>query len=225
MHISRQRELEQKLGPVESFNVECSSCGKSFQIRLRSKKFDPNKKYYCCRSCSNRRYPSEKTKLKISETIKENYQNSICTKENTNVDSLKNNIELKRSSFFKDSIHLSWNNKSMYLRSGLELDYAKYLDSLRVDYDVEALRIPYFDSEKDKFRIAKPDFYISDTNTVVEIKSEFTYNYDNMKCRAKEYLNRKYKFVLVLDHKEYKVENIEDLPKQNKKFTIDILNE
>ena len=62
----------------------------------------------------------------------------------------------------------------MYLRSSYEFDYAKILDSQKIEYEVETIRLEYYDSQRKTNRIAVPDFYIPSINTIVEIKSEYT---------------------------------------------------
>jgi len=43
----------QKFGPFLYFNVTCNSCGDKFKIQKRKLLFEPDKKYYCSRSCSS----------------------------------------------------------------------------------------------------------------------------------------------------------------------------
>ena len=98
--------------------------------------------------------------------------------------------------------HTAWNGKEVYLRSSYELDYAKELDDMRVEYDVECLRIKYFDSIRGLYRCAVPDFYIPSQNLIVEIKSDWTLNKQEMIDKRKAYLEQGYKFKLILEHKE-----------------------
>lgn len=104
---------------------------------------------------------------------------------------------------FKTCWHTTWNNKDVFLRSSYELDYAIELDSLKIDYDVESLRIKYFDSTQHKFRCAIPDFYLVETNTIVEIKSNWTFNKQNLKDKFAEYKKLGYNVKLILEHTEY----------------------
>lgn len=53
-----------------------------------------------------------------------------------------------------------------------------------------------------KERIAIPDFYLPDTNTIIEIKSIFTLDVQNMKDKVAAYLAFGFKFKLILEHKE-----------------------
>lgn len=103
---------------------------------------------------------------------------------------------------YKQGWHTTWNNKQVYLRSSYEFDYANELDKQNVDYDVECLRIKYFDSLRNEYRCAIPDFYLKDSNTIVEIKSNYTYNEQNMKDRFDEYKKLGYNVKLILEHNE-----------------------
>lgn len=54
-----------------------------------------------------------------------------------------------------------------------------------------------------KKRIAIPDFYLVDNNEIVEIKSNWTYDEQNMKDKIKVYKDNGYNVKLILEHKEY----------------------
>jgi hypothetical protein len=98
--------------------------------------------------------------------------------------------------------HTTWEGKEVYLRSSYELDYAKMLDEQKIKYDVECLHIKYFDTNKNEYRCSIPDFYLIDSNTIVEIKSEYTLNIQNMKDKFKSYKDLGYNSKLILEHKE-----------------------
>ena len=88
------------------------------------------------------------------------------------------------------------------MRSSYEKDYADYLDSNKISYDVETLKIDYYDTQEKIERIAIPDFYLMDSNTIVEIKSSWTLDIINMIDKVKAYKENGYNFILILDHKE-----------------------
>lgn len=98
--------------------------------------------------------------------------------------------------------HTTWDDKEVYLRSSYELEYAQELDSKQIKYDVESLRIKYFDTQENSYRCAIPDFYLPDTNTIVEIKSTWTYDEQNMKDKFRAYKDLGYNTKLILDKKE-----------------------
>ena len=106
--------------------------------------------------------------------------------------------------------HTTWNNKEVYLHSSYEFDYAKKLDEQKINYEVECFRIKYFDTQTNMFRCSIPDFYISETNTIVEIKSSWTLNIQNLKDRIKAYNELGYNFKLIYEHEEVDIDNIEN---------------
>ena len=106
---------------------------------------------------------------------------------------------------YKCGWHVTWNNKNVYLRSSFELDYAKELDKQQIDYEVEFKHIKYWDSQKQEYRCAIPDFYIPKDNMIVEIKSLYTLDKQNMIDKKKAYLDLGYKFKLICDHKELEI--------------------
>jgi hypothetical protein len=103
---------------------------------------------------------------------------------------------------YKQGWHTTWNGKRIYYRSGYELDYAKKLDEEKVNYEVEKIRITYWDSELKKTRVAIADFYFPEQNLIVEIKSNFTFKVKEMYDKVREYINYGYKFKLIIDFVE-----------------------
>ena len=85
--------------------------------------------------------------------------------------------------------YTTWNGKEVYLRSSYELDYAKELDKQKIDYEVEGLRIKYWNTQTNDYRCAIADFYIPSQNLIVEIKSSWTLDEQNMKDKIKAYKN------------------------------------
>lgn len=113
---------------------------------------------------------------------------------------LQGKNSLNHSYMYNCEWHTTWNNKEVYLRSSYELDYAKELDELKIDYEVESLRIKYFDTQRNEYRCAIPDFYIPETNTIIEIKSEWTLDIQNMKDKFKAYKEFGYNCKLMYEH-------------------------
>lgn len=112
---------------------------------------------------------------------------------------------LKGRMNYKNEYHTTWNKKEVYLRSSYELDYAKELDEQQIDYEVEYFHIKYWNSQKQEYRRAIPDFYLPDTNTIVEIKSSWTLDEQNMKDKIKAYKELGFNVKLICDHKEIKI--------------------
>ena len=113
-----------------------------------------------------------------------------------------NRIDMPQVNSYHDEYHKTWDNNIVYLRSSYETDYANILDDNKIHYEVESLKIKYFDTQLNKERIAIPDFYIRDKNLIVEIKSNFTLDIQNMKDKVISYENNGYDFKLILEHKE-----------------------
>lgn len=106
------------------------------------------------------------------------------------------------SSNYKSEWHTTWDDKEVYLRSSFESDYANELDEQQIKYEVESLRIKYFNTNLNEYKCAIPDFYLPETNTIVEIKSTWTLDIQEMKDKVKAYKDLGYNFKLILEHKE-----------------------
>ena len=117
-----------------------------------------------------------------------------------------NNCVSDSTNNYKCGWHTTWNNKEVFLRSSFELDYAKELDEQKIDYEVEYFHIKYFDTKIQEYRCAIPDFYLPNTNTIVEIKSTWTLDKQNMIDKVKAYKDLGYNFKLICDHKEISLE-------------------
>lgn len=98
--------------------------------------------------------------------------------------------------------HKTWDGKLVYLRSSYEFNYAEILDSQKIKYDCENLRIKYFDTQENRYRVAVPDFYLFESKTIVEIKSSYTLDTINMDDRIKSFLEAGFNFKLILDGQE-----------------------
>lgn len=106
---------------------------------------------------------------------------------------------------FKEYLHNSWEGNIYHLRSSYEDIYANELDRNKIKYDYENLRIKYWDSQKQEYRSAIPDFYLVDDNMIVEIKSSYTLDEQNMKDKKKAYLENGYKFKCICNFKEIEI--------------------
>ena len=112
---------------------------------------------------------------------------------------------------FKHGWHITWNGKKIYYRSSYELKFAKKLDDNKIDYETEYFRIKYWDSQKMKYRVAIPDFYIFHENKIVEIKSRVTFDKTNIIDKFNEYIKLGFKTLLVYENKEYLLDEIENI--------------
>lgn len=119
-----------------------------------------------------------------------------------------NHSNIFNKSIYKATWYKTWDNKNVYLRSSYEQDYAKKLDEQKILYEVENLHIKYFDSIKKIYRIAIPDFYLPLTNTIIEIKSNYTLNLQEIKDKFYEYKKLGYNIKLILEHKEVDINTL-----------------
>ena len=123
--------------------------------------------------------------------------------------SIQNAIQIGRFKFsniktkFKTGFHKTWQNKTIFFRSSYEEDYCKELDALQIPYDVETLIIEYYDSQQKHMRFAFPDFYLPEQNLIVEVKSAFTLDVQNMKDKFLQYKALGYNVDLLYEHMHY----------------------
>lgn len=139
----------------------------------------------------------------------------------------RSNIASSNNSMFSNNQcwHTTWFGEKVFLRSSYEIDYAKELDSNKILYQVESIRLEYFDTLLNKTRIAVPDFYLPNTNEIVEIKSDFTLDIQEMLDKFNKYIELKYIPKLILEHEEidlYNIENIISEERLNKIKTTNI---
>jgi len=112
-----------------------------------------------------------------------------------------NNINSKHQ--YTHGWHITWNEKKIYYRSSYELEFAQKLDDEKIDYETEYFRIKYWDSQKLKYRVAIPDFFMFSENKIVEIKSRITFNKQNVIDKFKEYVKLGFCVSLMYEKKEY----------------------
>jgi len=99
---------------------------------------------------------------------------------------------------YKRGWHTTWDNKQVFYRSSYELKYAEELDEQKIEYEMEKLRILYWDTQLLKQRVAIPDFYLPKKNKIVEMKSPWTLDEQNMKDKEKAYKEHGYDFELIV---------------------------
>ena len=106
---------------------------------------------------------------------------------------------LKNAHSFVHIRHDTWDGKKVLLRSSLEQKFAELLDASNTRYEVENMRLKYFDHTQNLYRIAIPDFYLPDHNKIVEVKSTYWLDEQNMRAKANGYIKLGFKFSLYLD--------------------------
>ena len=66
---ANEQRLNKKLGEIKDFKVVCETCGNEFIVQEREKQFPKKEKYFCSRSCANKRIHSNETKAKIQKGL------------------------------------------------------------------------------------------------------------------------------------------------------------
>jgi len=112
---------------------------------------------------------------------------------------------------YKSGHHITWDNRNVHYRSSYELDHYKKMDQEKIYYVVEKLRLPYYDTQKKKERIAIPDIYIPKDNMLIEIKSKWTMDEINWEDRLKVYKRAGYKVKLIIGNDRNGIKIIEKI--------------
>lgn len=111
----------------------------------------------------------------------------------------------KKGTIFKGCVgsHISWEGKIFFFRSKWEEQFMQNLDKHRVSYEYEPFTVRYWDSELALERVAIPDFYLPETNEIIELKSCWTFQgqEQRMKDKFKAYEKQGYMPKLLLDWK------------------------
>jgi hypothetical protein len=116
-----------------------------------------------------------------------------------------NPMPMSKKYKYKSGWHESWMGTQHFYRSSYEQDYFIKLDTEKVVYETESLRIEYFDTTRNKKRIAIPDIFIPSENLIIEIKSTYTYDELNMNDRVKSFKSLGYKMNLILGRDKKKL--------------------
>ena len=113
--------------------------------------------------------------------------------------------ELYGNPQFKSGTHISWEGRKFHFRSSWEEEYMKQLDEQKVSYLYEPFSIRYYDTQRNEERVAIPDFFFPETNTIVELKSSFTYDEQNIRDKFQSYREKGYKAELLLDWQKIEI--------------------
>lgn len=118
-----------------------------------------------------------------------------------------------KSNVYKTGIHETWDGKKFFFRSSYEENYMLDLDSKKIRYEYEPFNIKYYNNKLQEYRYARPDFYLPDTNEIVEIKSIWTLSgkIEEMKDKFKRYKELGYNPVLILEKKKISLDDLNGL--------------
>ena len=94
----------------------------------------------------------------------------------------------------------------------LAIDRKCVFSPKKVNYMFEPFHIEYYDSTKNTNRYAFPDFYLPDTNEIIELKSTYTIEgkIQEMKDKFKAYEELGYKTKLLLDWEFVDIDKLEE---------------
>lgn len=81
-----------KFGVIKEFKVNCNICQKQFTVLEREKLFPTKEKYYCNRSCANKRSVSSETK----ELIRQSLKKQIIKKESLVKNTVNNHTKINK---------------------------------------------------------------------------------------------------------------------------------
>ena len=74
---AQNKRFDKELGKLTKFEVKCHNCGKIFEVEEREKQFPKKEKYFCSSRCSHIREMSLETKQKLSNSVKQAWENGI----------------------------------------------------------------------------------------------------------------------------------------------------
>ena len=202
------------------FDINCIGTDKVFEEYERVKKILEKEYFYNHLSPSDlkKKYDYPKTFENITHLLKTigiRTRNPSTSQINailvgkSNIPTSEHDIKLG----FKQGWHITWDGKKVFYRSGAELKYAELLDENQIPYEVEGLRIEYYDTIKDCNRIAIPDFLLTETNEIVEVKSRITFCKQNMVDKFQKYKELGYKPKLLYEgimYNEKEMKNIKE---------------
>ena len=152
-----------------------------------------------CDKYSHKNYGTFLRILRTLDIDTRNYSDGI---KNSILQGRSNPCSERKCSIYKHGWHETWDKKKVFYRSSYELEFAIYLDENKISYEMEALRILYWDSKRLKQRVAIPDFYLPDTNEIIEIKGTYTFDKQNMSDKFKAYKTHGYTCTVILNKKE-----------------------
>ena len=161
--------------------------------------------------CIVKKYNYTGTTENFVHILKDGFGFKLRTfKESTSVSIEEGRYKINSAYSFKTGYKMTWDGKMFFYRSSYELKYSEYLDDQKIKYNYESLRIKYFDTEKNKTRIAVPDFYLIDYNQIVEVKSRVTFKKQNIIDKFESYIKHGYDPLLFYEGESYTLEEVKE---------------
>jgi len=154
--------------------------------------------------CIAKKYNYKKTIENLVHILKDGFGFELRNiSESISIAIEENRYFMPHANSFKCGWKTSWEGKPFFYRSSYELEYSDYLDEQKIKYDYEPLRIKYFDTHRNKFRTAIPDFLLNETNEIIEVKSRASFNKQNMIDKFSMYEKQGYIPILLYEGKRY----------------------
>ena len=134
--------------------------------------------------------------------IKTNFGDCRDQKESVSLAIEEGRLTPNNSNKFIFGSHISWEGHKYNFRSSWEEKFMIELDENKIPYRYEPFCIRYFNSVKNEYRIAFPDFYLPETREIIELKSSYTLgDIREMKDKFDAYELKGYHPKLLLDWK------------------------
>lgn len=171
---------EQQLQQWVSEKHTCEKCGKVMTEKFGSGRF-------CSRSCANSKPQTKEAKLKIRQSVLKTIYNN---------DSI-HSPQLRE----KSKSHTFGYYKGIFCGSSYELAFLAATLLNGVNIERCPIKLYYIHPLDQKQHVYIPDFYLPETNTIVEIKSELSiyYNEEEVKAKNKAVTNSGYNLLYVPD--------------------------
>lgn len=132
--------------------------------------------------------------------IRENFGDCRDQKESVLLAIDEGRLTPNNSNKFISGSHTSWEGYKYNFRSSWEEKFMIELDENKIPYRYEPFCIKYFNSVKNEYRIAFPDFYLPETREIIELKSSYTLgDIQEMKDKFVAYEHEGYYPRLLLD--------------------------
>ena len=217
-----------KFGLFKEFTVKCERCGKEYIVNEREKLFPQKEKYFCSRSCANKRIHSKETKEKIRRTLMLNTEAVkifVCKKCGKEFDSKR-----KNRTFCSLSCSMSW--KNIYLEVGKKGGLAsvkiqsKSRRSKNEIYFAELCKQKFNNvlTNEPMFNGWDADIIIEDIKTAVLWNGKWHYEKIKKEHSVEQVQNRERIKIKEIEGRDYKVYIIKDMGKYKKEFVENEFN-
>lgn len=174
LHLEAEERKKQELDEWISEEHTCEKCGKIMTEKFGSGRF-------CSRACAN----SREKPLEVREKVRNSYLKTMLSKE-------RPEEHIITSRFYTGYY------KGVYCASSYELIFLLYCEEHHIK--VERCKYTFKYKYKRKNKIYVPDFYLPESNTIVELKGRGGYyNAEVVRRKSKSVKNSNFKFKIIYD--------------------------